>query len=124
MRATTWESSPNDGTWIGYGPYHTWIFHPVELDGRSIVSVLAYVSADPRPSAPGNNFTLASGNLAEITVADPNDVFITNATCSPLYIRVVITAGPAEPSPTDDGGTIPDASDSGASDLDAGDGGD
>ena len=128
--ANTWESTPNNATWPSFGPYQTYVFHPIGLEGRDLLSVITYVSADPDPNGPGHNYALASGNLAEIGVAsDSRSVFITNATCDPHFIRVVIQAGPAQPNPfggVDSGGAAPSdaGDDSGVVDLDAGDGGD
>lgn len=118
----TWESTPNDATWLAFGPYRTWIFHPTYLNGRTIVSVTPYISADPNPNSPGQSFTIASGNSAVIGISKDNgSVFVTNSTCAPVYIRMVIVAAPAEPAPDlGDGGFTDDS----GTDLDAGDGGD
>ncbi|MGH7283317.1 MAG: hypothetical protein ACRELY_17460 [Polyangiaceae bacterium] len=128
--ANTWESTPNNGTWLPFGPYQTWVFHPVGLEGRDLVYILPYVSADPDPNDPGKNFAPAAGNLAEIGAgSDSRAVFVSNSTCDPHYIRIVIVADPAQPNPfgADEGGiaTGDAGDDSGSSvDLDAGDGGD
>lgn len=132
--ANTWESTPNDDPnqpWLSFGPYQTWVFHPVGLEGRDLVNVITYVSADPDPNDPGKNYTLAAGNLAEIGASsDSRAVFVTNATCDPHYIRIVIVADPAQPNPFSgvEAGVSDAGDDSGADsgfiDLDAGDGGD
>ena len=125
----TWESTPNNATWLPFGPYHLWGIHPVGLEGRDLVLIQVYYSADPDPNDPGNNFTTGSGNGATMSVSpDSRTVFVSNGTCAPTYLRVVIVADPLPPTvPSDDGGVsgvigIDDAGDAGAIDLlDAGD---
>ncbi len=125
----TWETTPNDDSaqrWIPFTPYHTWILHPQGLEGRAITSVITYISADPDPNSAGKNFSIAAGNQALISVSeDSRNVFITNSTCAPFYIRVVITTLPPA---VQDGGGIDGGDlllDAGQdADLDAGDGGD
>ena len=126
--ANTWESTPSSSnSWLPFGPYQTYVFHPVGLEGRDLLNVITYVSADPDPNSAGHNYTLASGNLAEIGAgSDSRSVFVTNATCDPHFVRVVIEADPAEPNPFSgvEAGVVDAGDDSGAIDLDAGDGGD
>jgi len=140
--ANTWETTPNahyaDGTlanWLPFGPYHTWVIHPVGLEGRDLLLTQVYYSADPDPNDPGNNYTTAAGNGATVGVSsDSRAVFVTNSTCAPTYIRVVIVADPLPPSgpnldagaaaaaASDEGGV--DASSFDADTLDASDAGD
>jgi len=133
--ANTWESTPNvaysNGTtanWLPFGPYHLWGIHPVGLEGRDILTINVYYSADPNPNAAGSNFTIGAGNGAiESVSADSRTVFVSNATCAPTYVRIVIQADPLPPAvPAADAGVGPAINveaglDSGASDLDAGD---
>ena len=112
-----WESTPNDDPahrWLPFTPYRTWVFH-LPFNGRHIASVQTWISADPDPNTPGKNYTVASGNLATVGDSpDENQIYVTNATCAPAYLRVVVTAYPPE---TGD----PGSSDAGANaDLDAG----
>ncbi|MEO8878746.1 MAG: hypothetical protein ABI461_24360 [Polyangiaceae bacterium] len=101
----TWETTPNISKtqpWLAFGPYHIWGLHPVGLEGRDILSVQAYYSADPNPNDPGANFTTGAGNGAEIAASgDSRTIFVTNGTCAPTYLRVVVTADPLPPSSGD-----------------------
>lgn len=126
----TWETTPNNATWLAFGPYHLWGLHPVGLEGRDILNVNVYYSADPNPNtnAPVSNFTPGSGNGALVAVsADSRTVFVSNATCAPTFVRVVIQADPFPPTvPGADAGVGPAinveaGADSGADDLDASD---
>ncbi len=126
----TWESTPNNANWLPFGPYHLWGIHPVGLEGRDLVLIQAYYSADPNPNAAGSNFTTASGNGATFSVSpDSRTVFVFNQTCAPTYVRVVIQADPLPPSANPEGGTTSavasfdagDASDAGTDQLDASD---
>lgn len=125
-----WESTPNDDPnhrWLPFTAYRTWVFHP-PFGGLPITSFLVYISADPDPNSPGNNFTLASGNQATMSFsADHTALFVSNSTCAPFYIRVVLTAYPPASVDAGTGGELDggDDLDGGINaDLDAGDGGD
>jgi hypothetical protein len=122
----TWESGPilqhtDDDNWLEFPGQRFVQLFPNGKD-RDIGAgpfpgpydeVLAYVSSDPEANAVGNNWTLASGNLAEITVHEPepyndagtgdHDWFVTvhNDTCAPYYLRVVVRR--ATPSVADAG---------------------
>lgn len=124
----TWETTPNESkNWPAFGPYHTWGFHPVGLEGRDWTLIQVYYSADPDPNDPGNNFTIASGNGAVIeAIPATNTLLVTNNTCAPTYVRVVIQADPFPPTGTTDAGTgsvvnVPEAGVVDAGILDAGD---
>jgi hypothetical protein len=128
--ANTWESTPDNANWLAFGPYHSWGFHPVGLEGRDFVLIATYISADPNPTVLGSNFTEGAGNGVIVNpLQDSRTVIVTNATCAPTYVRVVIQADPFPPTANLDGGTSAaiGVSDSGASDeagtgdLDAGD---
>ncbi|MEO7111169.1 MAG: hypothetical protein ABI183_12090, partial [Polyangiaceae bacterium] len=97
--ANTWETTPNNAPWIAFGPYHLWGMHPVGLEGRDILNVNVYYSADANPNnTPGSNYTIGAGNGADQQIsADSRTVLISNATCAPNYVRVVIQADPLPP---------------------------
>ncbi|MEO8796353.1 MAG: hypothetical protein ABI551_00580 [Polyangiaceae bacterium] len=122
---TVWETTPDNGPWLPFTPYRTWVFHP-PFNGLPITSIVTYISADANPNSAGQNYTIAAGNQATVNAGNPNAIFISNATCAPFYIRVVMTAYPGETAdagPLDDSGS--DDFDAGQdADLDAGDGGD
>jgi hypothetical protein len=123
----TWETTPNDATWLPFGPYHLWGLHPVGLEGRDILLVQGYYSADPNPNTPGSNFTIGSGNGLTFTVLDDSrTIIVDNQTCAPTYVRVVVVADPLPPSATgaDSGATGVidfDAGNAEAGGVDAGD---
>ena len=128
----TWESTPNNATWPAFGPYHTWGFHPIGLEGRDFLLIQVYYSADPDPNDPGKNFSTGSGNGAIVGTdgAGARTIFVTNATCAPTFVRLVVIADPLPPTvPSSDGGVsgviggadAGDAGDAGIDLLDAGD---
>jgi hypothetical protein len=94
---TTWESGPIDGTWVDFPGQRTMLLFPNlgQTFPGPYTSVEVYVSASPQANAPGNNWTLATGNLAEVSVQGPDTgtpwgVFVKNDTCAPYYARVVV----------------------------------
>ncbi len=96
-----WESTPPLAKWLNFAAGRTWTFHipSWERAGREVLSVAAYVSAADTPNAPPrdgqyDNFTEASGNLAEVTRLGPGRFEIKNNTCTQLYLRLVVRAGP------------------------------
>ena len=92
--ADKWESSAIDGVWLDFPKQRAWIFDLHEL---------------------GGNFTIAAGNLAEISGVAPDQVVVHNGTCADYYLRIVVEAPPRAPNasvPT----PIPDA----GSDAEAG----
>ena len=127
VNADIWESTPNYANWLAFGPYHLWGIHPVGLEGRDILRVDVYYSADQNPNAtPGSNYTIGAGNGAIQQIsADSRTVLLSNATCAPNFVRIVIQADPFPPSapPTDAGFTgaviTDDAGEAGPADQDA-----
>ena len=71
--------------------------------------VLRERAGRPQPRA-GGNFTIAAGNLAEISAAAPDQVVVHNGTCADYFLRVVVEAAAARrrtphfPSPIPDAG--------------------
>ena len=114
--ADKWESSAIDGVWLDFPKQRAWIFDLHELGGRTPAVVTSYVSAQTDPNHElGGNFTIAAGNLAEISGVAPDQVVVHNGTCADYYLRVVVEAPPRAPNasvPT----PIPDA----GSDAEAG----
>ncbi len=107
--ADKWESGAIDGKWLPFPKQRVWIFDLHELGGRTPVVVIPYVSAQSDPDHEvGGNFTIAAGNLAEISATNPDQVVIHNGTCADYFLRVVVEAAPRAPNasvPT----PIPDA---------------
>jgi hypothetical protein len=134
----TWQSGSDTDQWIDFPGQRVAYFYPSDLpDGGRVpfpgpYEYETYVSADQTPTPYVTNFTIATGNLAELNVVPDGDgpgnwkVVVHNDTCAPYFLRLVLRrpqadAGLTPPAPTDastDGAPIPDASD--ASALDAG----
>jgi hypothetical protein len=120
----TWESSAVDGVWIDYRASRTIAFLMPAFFDRMPTSFEAYISpvaeplADPQPGSAPDNFSIASGNLAEFIDARPGGVNVLNATCASYFIRVVVRFAPVVPPPL-----VPDAGDAGDAEggSDAGD---
>jgi hypothetical protein len=96
--ADKWESGPTDGVWLDFPKQRVWIFDLHELGGRTPAIVTPYVSAQADPVHElGGNFTIAAGNLAEISGAVPDQVVVHNGTCADYFLRVVVEAPPRAP---------------------------
>ncbi len=111
----TWESSPIGGTWVIFSARRSISFYPKGLEGRTLRAPVMYVSAAGSPETGGQQFTTASGNLAEVGVfgPDPNHSLIpwfyaNNNTCATYFVRAEISAYPKgeEPDAGTDSGTI------------------
>ena len=107
--ADKWESGPIDGVWLDFPKQRAWIFDLHELGGRTPTVVTPYVSAQADPVHDFGNFTVAAGNLAEISAVAPDQVVIHNGTCADYFLRVVVEAAPrapnaSVPSPISDAG--------------------
>jgi hypothetical protein len=97
----TWESNPLDGQWLDFPGQRTWVLEMRGLGGRiPEKTAIPYISASGFPAATGSNFTVASGNLAELTFAGPGRLVVRNGVCSDYFLRVVVEAAPNPPDPT------------------------
>ena len=93
----TWESSPMNGKWLHYSSQHAWFFEVPALGDRTPHSIEVYISPVEEPSPlgrPGNNFSPAGGNLAELSGVGPNRFNVRNGTCAEYYVRVVAEVPP------------------------------
>lgn len=119
---TTWESSPLDGQWLPFPQQRIWIFDIAAIGDRSPEAVIPYVSAQQNPIAEGGNFTIAAGNLAEVSAATRGRVVVKNGTCADYFLRVWVKAAPPLPGgealpsgeATNDAGSTADAGDADA----------
>jgi hypothetical protein len=112
----TWESAPMQGDWADLKGNDTqqWDYHA--LGNQTVANVVVYLSSDRNWFDAGSNWTIATGNLAEVTSVTPpftgayeegglhpgdrlDLLSLTNATCSEGYYRVVITAFPPDAGP-------------------------
>ena len=122
----TWESSPMDGKWLHFSSQHAWFFEVPALGGRVPYSIQTFISPVETPNQSPSNFTMAGGNLAELSGVGANRFVVRNGTCAEYFVRVVVqvpanpdSIAPGTPGEVDAGG---DASDAGgdAADLDSG----
>jgi hypothetical protein len=118
--ANTWESGPIDGEWLRYDHRMLIVLDTSLLGARLPTSVLVYISADKRPLQ-GGTFTIAGGNVADITVPGPGAVYVKNNSCAEYYARVVVQAAPFAPDAGISDAGVDASGDASASD--AGDGG-
>ncbi|HEY2516238.1 MAG TPA: hypothetical protein VGI39_35445 [Polyangiaceae bacterium] len=93
---TTWESLNIDGTpWLELHALEGRWFDVAGAVGRpfELVDVVPYASPDPNPwDAMGGNFTVASGNIAEVTAGPAGAItgfWLFNNSCAQYYYRVV-----------------------------------
>lgn len=114
LSADVWESGPMDGVWLPFPKQRAWFFSLPDLGDRNPQIVIPYVSAEEDPNhSPGGNFTIAAGNLAEISGIDKGRVVVHNGTCADYYIRVVVQAAPAGADASADAATDAAATDAG-----------
>jgi len=93
----TYETGPIRSPWLYFPHQRTWTINPVGLGGRTISEILPYVSPASEPVNSGNsdNFTVGSGNIAEVRLRfEDNAVVVYNNTCADYYLRVVVHAAP------------------------------
>jgi hypothetical protein len=120
----TWQSGPLVGTFLNFGPQMNWHMHlrdgmtGAELLGQPY-NVYSFVSPEPVPNGPGNQFAGTAGNLAEYNFQpDGPDggatggwtIDVLNDSCAQYYVNIVVVA-------TGPGDAGPDASTDAASDA-------
>ena len=93
----TYETGPLQSSWLYFPHQRTWTINPAGLERRTITEIIPYVSPVPEPNADGgsDNFTVGSGNVAEVRLRIDNAVVVYNNTCADYYLRVVVHAAPA-----------------------------
>lgn len=119
LDANTWESAPITGGWADFQGADYIYFHGA-FGGRTPYAYQIFLSVSANPATDNNSQTPAAGNVVLVSQVGPDQIAVSNGTCSHYYIRVVLFAEPFPPAPT----PAPDAGDVDASDLDAGDAGD
>jgi hypothetical protein len=115
----TWESNPQDGTWLPYPRQRYYIFDIRALSGRTPQEILPYLSAQADPKA-GGNFTLGAGNLALLSNASPNRIDVRNDSCSDYFLRLVVKVSPLPPTATPAGDASDDEDASATTDREGG----
>lgn len=127
----TWESSPMDGRWLHYSSGHIWFFEVPALGDRTPYRVETYLSPieEPnvfKPDRAPSNFTIAGGNLAELSGVGPNRFVVRNGTCAEYFVRVVVEVpprptqiAPGTPGDVDASASAGDAGDDAAGNTDA-----
>jgi hypothetical protein len=111
-----WESNPIDGIWLDFPRQRAWIFDLHELGDRTPQVITPYVSAQADPQhEPGGNFTIAAGNLAELSGVTNDQVVVHNGTCADYFLRVTVQAAPRSSTSSTSSTSSPDSgADSGA----------
>jgi len=90
-----WESNPIDGVWLDFPRQRAWIFDLHDLGDRVPQIITPYVSAQADPQhEPGGNFTVAAGNIAELSGVQNDQVVVHNGTCADYFLRVTVEAAP------------------------------
>lgn len=95
----TWETGPIDGAWLPFPHQRLYILDLHDLGDRVPTVVIPYVSAQADPLKEGGNFTIAAGNLTEISAPAKGQVFVKNDTCADYWVRVVVETAPRPPTP-------------------------
>ncbi len=92
-----WESNPIDGKWLPFPRQRSWVFEMRDLGQRTPYLPEVFISGNENPSAENGNFTLAGGNLAEVSSVGPGRMTVKNDTCADYFVRVVAHAPPNPP---------------------------
>lgn len=91
----TWETGPVNGPFLPFPRQQVYLLDLQELGtDRTPDKIMPYISAERDPLAEGGNYTLAAGNLVEISNSDRGKLTVRNGTCADYYIRVVVEAAP------------------------------
>jgi hypothetical protein len=109
LNANTWESNPIDGDWLDFSRQRAYYFDLKLLGNRPPQIIVPYISAEKNPLATGDNFTIGSGNLTELSNAQAGYLTVHNGTCADYFLRVVVIAA--------DNGSELDAGDTDANDT-------
>jgi hypothetical protein len=111
----TWESTPMEGKWLHYSSGHAWFFEVPALGDRTPYSIETYISPVEEPNRSVSNFTMAGGNLAELSAVGSNRFVVRNGSCAEYFVRVVahVPARPTDDVPAAVDASV-DASDAGA----------
>jgi hypothetical protein len=111
--ANTYETNALDEPWLNYPGEQSYLIQYPDF-GRPPLTVIPYVAIDPNANAPNEQWTVASGNLTEISIASSTQVFVHNDTCAGYYLRVVVLFPPVE---AIDAGTATDGGADGGADA-------
>jgi hypothetical protein len=96
----TWESNGLDEPWFDFPGQRTYWFNTPQLLGREPVEMLAYITTVDNPNqsvprgSPPDNYTLASGNVAEFLDYRGDHFQVKNDTCGHYFVRVVVRVAP------------------------------
>jgi hypothetical protein len=101
----TFETSPLDSPtqpWVEYRGNATLVVsYPAlalqAIGGRPLAWIDTYVGTSKQPNTGGDNWTVASGQLAEIGDAGAGGFSVTNASCENYYARFVVHFSAAPP---------------------------
>jgi hypothetical protein len=100
----TWVTNNLDDAWLDFPPGRIWGLAVGKWvgDGREPIEMHAWVSAAQYANDGGDNWSEASGNLAEFWAADKGVINVSNVTCTHWYLRVLLRAAPLPPPPPTD----------------------
>ena len=98
--ATHWESGPQNGNFLPYGPEQ--LYHLNFRDAQTgqvlsgeLANAFVEVSASQKGNAPGNNWIPCGDQLCDITYdQNQSGMFVRNDTCASYFFRVVVTVIP------------------------------
>jgi hypothetical protein len=96
----TWESNGLDEPWFDFPGQRTYWFNTPQLLGREPLEMLAYITTVDNPNAAAvggaapDNYTLASGNVAEFLDYRGDHFQVKNDTCGHYFVRVVVRVAP------------------------------
>jgi hypothetical protein len=93
----TWQSNPVDGVWLPFPTQRLDLIELRDLGDRAPELIVPYVSAESNPHEALTNFTVAAGNIAELSGAEKGRLAVRNGTCSDYYLRVVVKTSPRPP---------------------------
>jgi hypothetical protein len=102
--ANTWESTAVEAEWLPFPHGRIYDVDLAALGDRIPSLVIPYISANQNPIAIGDNFTIGSGNLTQISGTTNAHVAVANGTCGDYYLRLVVIAPPLPPVSTVDAG--------------------
>ncbi len=93
--STTWETTQIDQPWIDFPGARDYELRFSQFANRRVVSIEPYVSFAREPNRNLDDFTLASGDIAELHEVGNGTVKVRNGTCADLFLRVVVRFAPA-----------------------------
>jgi hypothetical protein len=96
-----WETTAAEAKWVRYPAQQVWFIHPQGMAQRHYSRITVYISPVEEPNTGGQQYTIASGNVAVVTQLG-DMIVVHNDTCADFFFRVVAEAYPLpDAGPTD-----------------------